>query len=182
MGKQSHLLASLTDLVGKCGQTKTTRQNKTRKTKWHWDGSHQKAHDGILQVLARDVMLAYPDFDKEFKIYTNASQRQIGTFITQRGRPLAYFAQKLSLAQRKYLVTELELLLIVETLKKLRDMLWRHQIKVWTDHKHLICEVCGLSSDRVYRWRVLLKEYGPVIEYIKGVDNVVAGALSRLDF
>ena len=65
--KRSHLLAPLTDLVGKCGQTKTTCQNKTKKMKWHWDESHQKAYDGILQVLAHDVTLAYPDFDEEFE-------------------------------------------------------------------------------------------------------------------
>ena len=180
--KRSHLLAPLTDLVGECGQTKTTRQNKTKKTKWHWDESHQKAYDGILQVLARDVTLAYPDFNEEFEIYTDASQRQLGAVITQRGRPLAYFSRKLSLAQRKYSVTELELLSIVETLKEFKGMLWGQRIKVWTDHKNLIREACGLSSDRVYRWRVLLEEYGPVIEYIKGVDNVVADALSRLDY
>ena len=30
------------------------------------------------------------------------------------------------------------------------------------------------------RWRLLLEEYGPEIEYIKGLKNVVADALSRL--
>ena len=109
------MLAPLTDLVGECGQTKTTRQNKTKKTKWHWYESHQKAYDGILQVLARDVTLAYPDFDEEFEIFTNASQRQLGAVITQMRQPLAYFSQKLSLVQRKYSVTKLKLLLIVET-------------------------------------------------------------------
>jgi hypothetical protein len=40
----------------------------------------------------------------------------------------------------------------------------------------------GLNSDRVYRWRLLLEEYGPEIVYIKGIHNTVADALSRLDF
>ena len=39
-----------------------------------------------------------------------------------------------------------------------------------------------LTSDRVYWWRLLLEEYGPEIIYIKGVDNTVADALSRLDY
>ena len=30
------------------------------------------------------------------------------------------------------------------------------------------------------RWRLLLEEYGPEIEYIKGPKNVVADTLSRL--
>jgi hypothetical protein len=31
------------------------------------------------------------------------------------------------------------------------------------------------------RWRLVLEDYGPELEYIKGERNVVAGALSRLD-
>ena len=86
------MLSPLADLVGKRGQTKTTPQNKTKKTKWYWDKSHQLAYDGILQVLARDVTLVYPDFDRDFEICTNTSQRQLGTVITQRGKPLVYFS------------------------------------------------------------------------------------------
>ena len=36
------------------------------------------------------------------------------------------------------------------------------------------------TSHRVMRWRLLLEEYGPEIQYIKGPKNVVADALSRL--
>ena len=40
----------------------------------------------------------------------------------------------------------------------------------------------GLTSDHVYRWRLLLEEFGPKIVYIKGTHNSVANAISRLDF
>ena len=43
-------------------------------------------------------------------------------------------------------------------------------------------KACRLSLDRVYHWGVLLKEYSPVIECIKDVDNVVSDALSRLEY
>ena len=36
------------------------------------------------------------------------------------------------------------------------------------------------TSQRVMRWRLLLEEYGPEIEYIKCPKNVVADALSKL--
>ncbi len=40
----------------------------------------------------------------------------------------------------------------------------------------------GESSDRVMRWKLLLNEYDLTIQYIRGVDNTVADAISRLDY
>ena len=39
------MLAPLTDLVGKCGQTKVTIAKGTKKALWHWDENHQQAFD-----------------------------------------------------------------------------------------------------------------------------------------
>jgi hypothetical protein len=61
-------------------------------------------------------------------------------------------------------------------------MLWGQQIKVYTDHKNLIRDALGLTSNRVYRWRLLLEEYAPEIVYIKGIHNTVADAISRLEY
>ena len=82
----------------------------------------------------------------------------------------------------KYSVTELELLSIVECLKEFKGMLWGQRIKVYTDHKNLVQDALGLSSDCVYHWRLLLEEFGPNIVYIKGIDNTVADAISCLDY
>jgi hypothetical protein len=45
---------------------------------------------------------------------------------------------------------EIELLVIVETLKEFKGMMWGQHIKVYTDHKNLIQDALGLTSDRVY--------------------------------
>ena len=79
-------------------------------------------------------------------------------------------------------MTEQELLAIVETLKEFKGMLWGQPMTVYTDHKNLMQDALGLTSDRVYRWRLLLEEYGPTIVYIKGIHNTVADAISRLDY
>ena len=60
-------------------------------------------------------------------------------------------------------------------------MLWGQCIKVYTDHKYLVKYALGLTCDPVYRWLLLLEEYGPQIVYIKGVDNIVADAIRRLN-
>jgi hypothetical protein len=82
--------------------------------------------------------------------------------------------------QQKYSVTEIELLAIVATLKEIKGMLWGQDIKVFTDHKNLTRDALGLTSDRVYRWRLLLEEYAPKIIYIKGIHNTVGDEISRL--
>ena len=71
MQSHVHLLALLTDLVGECGSTKAQRKSKSKipNNKWYWDDKHQTTFDEIKKTIARDVILAYPNFDEEFVIY-----------------------------------------------------------------------------------------------------------------
>ena len=59
--------------------------------------------------------------------------------------------------------------------------MWGQQIKVYSDQNNLMQDACGLSSDQVMRWILLLKEQGPKIIYIKGINDTVADAISRLE-
>ena len=71
--KHSDMLDPLTSLVGECGHTKVTKALKTKKVPWHWEEVHQKAFHDVKAIIARDVALAYPDYFKDFEIYTDAS-------------------------------------------------------------------------------------------------------------
>ncbi len=90
--------------------------------------------------------MAYPDYSKVFEIYTDASSKQLGAVITQDNRPIAFFSQKLSNAQRKYSITKIELLAIVKTLKEFKGMLWGQNIKVFTDHTNIMRDALGLTA------------------------------------
>jgi hypothetical protein len=111
------MLAPLSDLVGECGEIKTTRN---KKKPWHWNSIHQIAFDSIKTTITKQVVLTYPDFTKPLNIYTDASTKQLGAVITQDSRPIVFFSWKLSDAQLKYTATKLELLAIVETLKEFK--------------------------------------------------------------
>jgi hypothetical protein len=117
--------------VGECGETKTTRINKTKKQPWQWDLIHQQAFDNVKTAITKVTVLAYLDFLKPFEIYTDASSMQLGAVITQDNRPIAFFSRKLSQTQQKYSVMETELLAIVETLKEFKGMMWEQDIKVY---------------------------------------------------
>jgi hypothetical protein len=176
--KHSEMLAPLTNLVGECGETKTTKMNKTKKKAWWWESIHQQACDNVRATIAKEVVLAYPDFTKPFEMYTDASTMQLRSVITQGNRPIAFFSRKLSVMQTKYSVTKIKHLAIVETLKEFQGMLWGQIIKFYTDHKNLTQDALGLTSDRVYHWQLLLEEFAPEIIYIKGIHNTVADAIS----
>jgi hypothetical protein len=60
--KRSEMLAPLTNLVGECGETKTTKKNKNKKNPWQWESIHQQAFDNVKATIAKEVVLAYPDF------------------------------------------------------------------------------------------------------------------------
>ena len=104
-------------------------------------------------------------------MYTDSSKFQRGAAIAQNNRLLVFFSRKLNTAQQKYSVTEQELLAIVETLKEFNGILWGQTITVYADHKNLMQDALGLTSDQFYHWRLLLEEHGPTIKYIKGIHN-----------
>jgi hypothetical protein len=98
---------------------------------------HQQAFDLLKNSLTHEVVLAYPDFSVPFEIYTNTSKYQIGSIITQKDKPLAFYSRKLTNPQMRYTVTELELLAIVEMLHEYKCILFGHLITIYTDHKNL---------------------------------------------
>ena len=56
-----------------------------------------------------------------------------------------------------------------------------HPIFVFTDHNPLtFLHKMSNKNQRLTRWSLLLQEYDIVIQHIKGKDNVIADALSRV--
>ena len=91
----------------------------TSKTaKWEWTDVHRTSFRKIKELLSKEVLLTYPNFNEPFEIHTDASDVQLGAVISQNGVPIAFYSCKLSKAQRNYTTTEHELLAIVETLKE----------------------------------------------------------------
>ena len=78
----------------------------------------QKAFDKMHLLMAADALAAYPNHNKRFDAYTDASDFQLGACIVQEGRLVAYFLQKLTMSQQYYTTMEKEMLSIVATLKE----------------------------------------------------------------
>jgi RNase H-like domain found in reverse transcriptase len=123
--KRSHVLAPLATLT-------------SNKKKWDWGPQQAIAFNMAKKIIAREVMLAYPDFNKPFKIHNDASHYQLGAAISQEGKAIAFYSRKLNPVQTRYTTTERELLSIVETLKEYRNILLGQKIEVFTNHKNLV--------------------------------------------
>ena len=138
------------------------------------------AFDNIKSTIALDESWL-TQIIHENSIHTDALSKQLGAVITQGNTPIAFFSRKLTETQQHYSVTKIELLAKVETLKEFKGMLWGQKLRVFIDHKNLIQDTLGLTSDRVYQWRLLLEEFGPDVVHIKSIHNTVADAISKLD-
>ena len=92
---RAHVLKPLTDMFGL-----------KKRQKLNWTQDMQVAFDKMRQLMAADALAAYPDHNKRFDIFTDASDYQLGACIMQDGRPVAYFSRKLNKAQRNYTTME----------------------------------------------------------------------------
>jgi hypothetical protein len=132
--RRSHVLAPLATLTSKS-------------TKWRWGERKQWAFNKMKQIISKETLLCYPDFNKPFIIHTDASHTQLGAVISQDDKPIAFYSCKLKPEQTRYTTTERELLSIVETLMEFRNILLGQQIIVHTDHKNLTCK--NFNTERV---------------------------------
>ncbi len=75
-----HILAPLT--------AKTGAPKKGEKPPpYQWMSEMQKVFNQMKALMAADVLCAYPDHNKPFHIFTDASDYQLGACVMQEGKP-----------------------------------------------------------------------------------------------
>nr|GFA78219.1 putative reverse transcriptase domain-containing protein [Tanacetum cinerariifolium] len=140
----------------------------------------EAAYQLLKQKLCSVPILALPKGSEDFIIYYDASNKGLGAVLMQREKVISYASRQLKIHEKDYTTHDLELEVVVFTLKTWRHYLYGTKCTVFTDHKSLqhILDQKELNM-RQRRWLELLSDYDCEIRYYPEKANVIADALSR---
>ena len=151
-----------------------------------WTDQCEESFRSLQRVLCSSPVLTSPNFERGFKLACDASNVAVGAVLLQENdsgidHPVAYFSKKLSPAQKNYATVEKELLSIILALQHFNFYLLPSEpVTVFTDHRPLsYLSSFRLKNQRLTRWSLYLQNFNLKVVHVKGVDNVIADALSR---
>lgn len=149
------------------------------------DPSYIHGFEQLKSLITSHPILKYPDFNKSFKVNTDASNYAIGAVLLQEGHPISYASRTLNTHEIRYSTTEKELLAVVWAVKYFRPYLYGKSFELETDHqalKWLHTKYLGKDlNPRLQRWILSLGEYNIKMKYLKGKENRIADFLSRIN-
>jgi hypothetical protein len=108
-----------------------------KEAKFKWSPQYEKAFLTLKKLLTTTPVLAQPDIERLFDVYCDASGTGIGGVLMQDGCAIAYSSRQLRRHDEHYLTHDLELLVVVHTLKVWRHYLLDNLVHIYTDHKSL---------------------------------------------
>ena len=163
--------------------TEPLRKLQKSDTVWAWESEQQTAFEKTKTALTTLPVLAYFDKDKDHIIQTDASKTGLSAVLLQEGQPVVYASRTLTETECRYSNIERELLGVVFGLERLHHYTFGKPITVETDHQPLTSiwkKTIATSSPRLQRLLLRLAQYDIHIEYLRGKENVIADALSRV--
>ena len=152
-----------------------------------WTPAASAAFQRIKEALVGATLLYHPKLNAPTAIMTDASDVAMGAvlqqFINGAWQPISYFSRALSTTESRYSTYDRELLAIYSAVKHFRHFVEGREFHILTDHRPLTFSLTSRSehyTPRQVRHLDFISQFTSDIRYIRGVDNPVADALSRI--
>ena len=115
---------------------------KRKKALVKWENRHQEAFERLKQLCTEAPILAYADYKKPFKVYTDASEIGLGAVISQVQKDtehvIAYASRSLNKAEWRYDAHKLEFLALKWSVtERFHEYFYGGRFDVYTDNNPL---------------------------------------------
>ena len=156
------------------------------KTPFIWGPDQQGAFDALKNALVTAPILAHPNVNKPYILYTDACDYAVGGLLVQKDdngdeKVICYISNKLTGPQLRWSTIEKEAYAIVNALKRLHAYLWGATFEIHTDHGPLRnLFKSEIKSSKLARWSIQIQEFGAPIIYCDAKNNFRADFLSRI--
>jgi hypothetical protein len=105
----------------------------------------------------------------------------LGGVLLQKGKPVAYFSEKLSETVLNYSTNDKELYALVRTLETWQHYLCPKEFVIHSHHeslKYIRIRSQGRLNRRHAKWVEFIESFSYVVKHKKGKENIIADALS----
>ena len=133
-------------------------------------------------------VLAFADFEKEFQLETDTSSEGLGAVLSQKQpdgkwHPITFGSRELKGGEAEYHSSKLEFLALKWAItEQFREYLQYRPFTMLMDNNPLTYILTTPNLDALgHRWVAALAGCNMTIKYLKGSDNKVADALSRIE-
>ena len=161
---------------------------KSELLEFKWTEECEIGFNNLKQALISTLILAYPDYSKEFILETDTSLKGLGAVLSQRGddgavRFIAYTSHSLRLGEKSmqdYSSAKIELLALKWSMcEKFKNYLLGSKFTVYTDNNPLVYIKTSKPEPAQIRWLSELALYDFDIVHHTSKSNLVADALSQ---
>ncbi|GFY44510.1 retrovirus-related Pol polyprotein from transposon 297 [Trichonephila inaurata madagascariensis] len=156
-------------------------------TPFNFDVKQKASFDELKRLLCQKPVLGIYRQNCETEIHTDASIDGLAAVLLQRSsddnslHPINYMSRKTSETERKYTSYELEVLEIIEALKKFKVYILGMPFKIITDCNAFTKTMSKKDlNTRIERWALNLQDYDYTILHRSGSQMAHVDALSRI--
>ena len=150
-----------------------------------WTEECQIAFEHLKHLCSQTPILAYVNYQKPFKLHTDASENGLGAVLYQKQDNdmecvIAYASRTFSKSKRNYDTHKLEFLALKwSIMERFHEYLYGGHFELYTDNNPLTYILITAKLDATgQRWVASLANYNFTIFYKGGKLNVEADALS----